>query len=43
MNIGISNSKGKVIVAISGHCDPVDIHWLHNLTKPIFEDNYLIS
>ena len=31
INIGISKSKGKIIVVLSGHCIPVTNKWLENL------------
>lgn len=35
LNLGISKSKGKYIVMISGHCIPKDNKWLGNLLKNV--------
>jgi glycosyltransferase involved in cell wall biosynthesis len=35
INYGIKNSKGKIIVCLSGHCIPVNEHWLKNLVKDL--------
>lgn len=37
LNIGIRNSKGNVIVSLSGHCIPVDDQWLANLLRNLDE------
>jgi rhamnosyltransferase len=33
INRGIEASRGDIIVCLSGHCIPVDEHWLENLVK----------
>jgi len=33
INLGIEESKGKILVILSGHCIPVDKSWLSNLIK----------
>lgn len=35
INRGIEESKGEIIVCLSGHCIPVNEHWLANLVKPL--------
>ena len=35
LNIGVRASSGDVLVFISGHCVPVDPHWLTNLIAPL--------
>jgi len=35
LNIGCSHATGDYLVFISGHCVPVDTHWLQNLVKPV--------
>lgn len=33
INVGIRNSKGNILVCISGHCIPTSTDWLKNLVK----------
>ena len=33
LNDGIRQSKGEILVCLSGHCIPVDEHWLANLVR----------
>jgi glycosyltransferase involved in cell wall biosynthesis len=35
LNRGCDFSTGDFLVLISGHCVPVDDHWLHNLCRPL--------
>lgn len=35
LNIGCAAATGDVLVFVSGHCIPVDPHWLAELVKPI--------
>ena len=35
INDGIRASKGEVLVCLSGHCIPVDDHWLENLVAEL--------
>lgn len=35
LNMGSAYAKGDVLVYVSGHCIPVDEHWLENLISPI--------
>ncbi len=35
INLGIKNSKGEIIVCLSGHCIPVNENWLKNLVKDL--------
>ncbi|MDR7295736.1 glycosyltransferase involved in cell wall biosynthesis [Pelomonas aquatica] len=35
LNIGCAAATGDVLVFVSGHCIPVDAHWLAELVKPI--------
>ena len=37
LNLGCETGKGEILVLISGHCVPVDEHWLGNLVK-VFAD-----
>ena len=39
INKGIKNSKGEIIVCLSGHCIPKDNKWLANLTKDLDKKN----
>ena len=38
INLGINNSKGQIIVCLSGHCIPVNNNWLWNLIKDLKSD-----
>jgi len=43
-NIGILNSKGKIIVFIDDDELPIDMLWLYNISKPIMEENeYVVT
>lgn len=35
LNMGCREALGKILVMISGHCVPVNEHWLKNLCQPI--------
>jgi len=35
INIGIKESKGEILVILSGHCIPVDERWLSNLIRDL--------
>ena len=35
LNIGCEAATGEFLVVISGHCIPVDEHWLLNLVRPL--------
>lgn len=35
LNLGCAESKGDILVFVSGHCIPVDEHWLAELIRPI--------
>jgi glycosyltransferase involved in cell wall biosynthesis len=35
LNIGCAAATGDVLVFVSGHCIPVDAHWLAELVRPI--------
>lgn len=35
LNIGVRASSGDALVFLSGHCVPVDTHWLSNLIAPL--------
>jgi glycosyltransferase involved in cell wall biosynthesis len=37
LNIGCETATGDLLVIISGHCVPVDEHWLINLVQPLIE------
>lgn len=39
LNIGCEAAKGDLLVFISGHCVPIDSHWLSNLCRPLLEDS----
>lgn len=43
LNIGCQNASGDIFVIISGHCIPVDKHWLTNLVTPMLTNraNYV--
>lgn len=43
LNIGCDAANGKYLVFISGHCVPVDKHWLSNLLQPFSDPNTAIS
>jgi glycosyltransferase involved in cell wall biosynthesis len=38
INRGIEASSGDIIVCLSGHCIPVDEHWLENLVAELDDD-----
>ena len=35
INLGINNSKGQILVCLSGHCVPTNEKWLWNLIKDL--------
>jgi rhamnosyltransferase len=35
LNRGCEWARGEIVVIVSGHCVPVDAHWLRNLCNPI--------
>lgn len=37
LNRGCAFSTGDILVLISGHCVPVDEHWLQNLCQPLID------
>lgn len=39
INKGIEASSGDILVCLSGHCIPVDEHWLDNLVANLDDDN----
>ena len=39
INYGIKNSKGEIIVCLSGHCIPKDKRWLGNIIKHLNKKN----
>lgn len=43
LNRGCDAAQGDIFVFISGHCVPVDEHWLQNLCKPIVEGHVSYS
>lgn len=38
LNQGCEAARGEILVFVSGHCVPVDQHWLRNLCEPIAVD-----
>ena len=38
INKGIEAAQGEIIVVLSGHCIPVDEHWLDNLVKNLEDE-----
>ena len=38
INKGIEAAQGEIIVVLSGHCIPVDEHWLDNLVKNLDDE-----
>lgn len=38
INRGIEASSGDIVVCISGHCIPVDEHWLENLVRELEDE-----
>jgi len=38
INSGIKAAQGDIIVVLSGHCIPVDEHWLENLVQHLDDD-----
>ena len=43
LNVGIRASKGKFIVMVSAHTEPVDPDWLENLIAPLRDENVAMS
>ena len=39
LNQGIKESRGDYIVCLSGHCIPIDEHWLSNLYNNFIDDD----
>lgn len=37
LNVGCEVAKGDILVFVSGHCIPVDEHWLGELCKPLVD------
>ncbi|MEM7708755.1 MAG: MBL fold metallo-hydrolase [Pseudomonadota bacterium] len=37
LNVGCEAAQGDMLVVTSGHCVPVDEHWLQNLCEPLIE------
>ena len=37
LNLGCTHATGDLLVAISGHCIPVDRHWLARLCQPLID------
>ncbi len=37
LNIGMEAAKGRIGLSISGHCVPIDTHWLEEMIRP-FDD-----
>ncbi|WP_300520252.1 glycosyltransferase family 2 protein [Aliiroseovarius sp.] len=37
LNMGCDFARGDILVFISGHCIPVDEHWLQNLCQPLID------
>ena len=38
LNVGIKRSTGEFIACLSGHCIPVNEHWLSNLLKNFYDE-----
>jgi len=38
LNLGIEDSSGEFIACLSGHCIPVNEHWLANLLKNFYDE-----
>ncbi len=38
LNMGCEAAEGEILVITSGHCVPVDPHWLQRLCQPILDD-----
>jgi glycosyltransferase involved in cell wall biosynthesis len=43
LNVGCEFAQGDFLVFISGHCIPVDEHWLDNLLRPLINQNIAYS
>lgn len=43
LNIGIQAATGKVVVLLSAHAIPANIHWLEELVRPIFEQTKIVG
>ena len=43
LNIGFDAAKGEIVVALSGHCVPLDETWLNRLTLPIITGQSVYS
>jgi rhamnosyltransferase len=43
LNFGCRAALGEILVFISGHCVPVDRHWLQNLVQPIIEGSVALT
>lgn len=37
LNLGCESAEGEVLVFVSGHCVPVDEHWLRELCRPLLD------
>jgi rhamnosyltransferase len=38
LNIGCEAAQGDILVVISGHCVPIDSHWLQRLCQPLLDN-----
>lgn len=38
LNIGCEAAQGDLLVIVSGHCVPIDQHWLQQLCQPLVDD-----
>lgn len=43
LNVGCEFAQGEFFIFISGHCLPVNEHWLENLIKPLINNNIVYS
>lgn len=43
LNRGCEGATGEVLVFISGHCIPMDSHWLANLVRPVLDGRVAYS
>jgi rhamnosyltransferase len=37
LNVGCDAARGELLVFVSGHCVPVDAHWLRELCRPLLD------
>lgn len=43
LNVGCAAAKGEALIFVSGHCIPIDTHWLARLVAPLGQDRVVYA